>query len=406
MKLFKNKRALSITSLSHFLNDGNFTIPLLIYTFAINTIGISQFLIGIMMGSFFIASAIVSPIIGHFADKFQNPTRLISYGIFMWGIGIIILGFATSFKILPLMFIAVIIAGLSSAFYHPLGGMVLSSTYGEDAGSALGFNGSLGSIGRAIYPTITLFIFDILSGSLIDMTYTLLIMGLISLLASLPIFLVKIEYKPTKPIKKRIINEAPSKTMKNYALILILLTSIMLLMGLFLQGVFQFLPTILVKTFNYRYGIQLGLILTITLMAAVIGQPILGLISDKFGRKYSFFGAVLASLVFFFLFLHFHSLIWLACYGFFAFNSFPMILSLIGDLIPKRKRGFVNSFVWGLGTSGGGAIGPMLLGYLADLMGLLNATTIIIGLGLIPLILILFIPNPKNSNKNNRGHSI
>jgi FSR family fosmidomycin resistance protein-like MFS transporter len=395
MKLFKSKRALIITSISHFLNDGNFTILLLIYTFAISTIGMSQFLIGIMGGSFFIASAIASPIIGRFADKFKHPTHLISYGILMWGVGIILLGIATSLEILPLMFASVIISGFSSAFYHPLGGLVLSSTYGDDAGSALGFNGALGSIGRAIYPTITLFIFDILSGSLIDMAYTLLIMGLVSSVASIPIFLIKIE---TNITKEQISDKVPSENIKNFTAMLLLFTFIMLIIGIFLQGIFQFLPTLLVETFSYRYGIDLGLILTFTLLTSVIGQPVLGLISDKFGRKYSFFGAVLSSLVFFFLFLHFHSLVWLILFGFFAFNSFPMILSLIGDLFPRKRRGFADSFIWGLGTSGGGAIGPILIGYLAESMGLVSATTIVIGLGIIPLILILFIPNPKKRN--------
>ncbi|MEJ2294030.1 MAG: MFS transporter [Candidatus Lokiarchaeota archaeon] len=75
-----------------------------------------------------------------------------------------------------------------------------------------------------------------------------------------------------------------------------------------------------------------------------------------------------------------------------------MILSLIGDLFPRKRRGFADSFIWGLGTSGGGAIGPILIGYLAESMGLVSATTIVIGLGIIPLILILFIPNPKKRN--------
>lgn len=398
MNLFKNKRALSITSLSHFLNDGNFTILLLIYTYAINSIGTSQFLIGIMAGSFFSASAIVSPLIGRLADKFQRPTRLISYGILLWGVGIITLGFATSFKMIPLMFMAVIISGFSSAFYHPLGGLVLSSTYGTDAGSALGFNGALGSIGRATYPSITLIIFESFSGLSVDMAYTLLIMGLISLTASIPIFTIKVESSITEN-EVRISKVEEEKT-KKFSSMLILFTIIMLFVGIFLQGVFQFLPTLLIGTFNYKYGIDLGLILTITLSASVIGQPVLGLISDKFGRKYSFFGAVLSSLFFFFLFLYFHSLVWLIIFGFFAFNSFPMILSLIGDLFPTRRRGFADSLVWGLGTSGGGAIGSILIGYLAEIIGLVNATTIIICLGIIPLILILFIPNPKKIQKN------
>ncbi len=396
MKLFKNVRALGITSLSHFLNDGNFTILLLIYTFAISSLGVSPFLTGIMAGSFFIASAITAPIIGRIADKFQHPTRLISYGILLWGVGIIILGYGTSFENIPLMFIAIIITGISSAFYHPLGGLVLSNTYGVDKGSALGFNGSLGSVGRAIFPTITLFIFDSFSGKTIDMSYTLLIMGLISLGASLPIFLIKVE---SNTINEDIKNIVADNNIKRFSLLLILFTLIMLFVGIFLQGIFQFLPTLLVITFKYRFGIDLGLILTLILSASVIGQPVLGLLSDKFGRKYTFLGAVFCSLLFFFLSLYFQSIIWLIIFGFFAFNSFPMILSLIGDIFPKTKRGFANSFIWGLGTSGGGAIGPILVGYFAELTGLINAMTYIIGFGLVPLILILFIPNPKKLKK-------
>jgi hypothetical protein len=65
---------------------------------------------------------------------------------------------------------------------------------------------------------------------------------------------------------------------------LIILTIIMLLRAIFTQGVIQFLPTMLITEYSYKFNIDLGYTLTIIFAAGTLGQPTLGYLSDKFGR--------------------------------------------------------------------------------------------------------------------------
>jgi len=53
--------------------------------------------------------------------------------------------------------IAALLLGTGQAFYHPIGASILSFTYGKKAPNAMGFNGSFGSLGRALFPSIIVY---------------------------------------------------------------------------------------------------------------------------------------------------------------------------------------------------------------------------------------------------------
>jgi fucose permease len=53
----------------------------------------------------------------------------------------------------------------------------------------------------------------------------------------------------------------------------------------------------------------------------------------------------------------------LACitvFGFFSFSSFPTLLSLASDYVPRASWSAGNGFVWGLGIMGGNVFGPVI----------------------------------------------
>ncbi|MDA4134595.1 MAG: MFS transporter, partial [Thaumarchaeota archaeon] len=53
----------------------------------------------------------------------------------------------------------------------------------------------------------------------------------------------------------------------------------------------------------------------------------------------------------------------LACitvFGFFCFSSFPTLLSLASDYVPRESWSAGNGFVWGLGIMGGNVFGPVI----------------------------------------------
>ncbi len=384
------QRILTLTSISHFINDGNTWFLPVAFTFLIEYLGVLKVLIGILGGIFFGVSALASPLVTRIADKINLHSKIMGIGILLWGLSLILFGLSIQINSLPFIILSVALSGFASAFYHPLGAAMLSITYKGSAGIALGINGSMGSLGRAIYPSLTLTLFSIFHK---DMLLTALILGILSLVAAIPSLFINVNLVKDDEHK----NIAKSD-IKSSMIVVILLTIISLLRSIFTQGISQFLPTLLVENYGYSYNLNLGEAISIALAAAIIGQPLLGLLSDRIGRRIIYGISTAGAVILFLIFLKIPSLVLLSIFGFFTFSAFPLMLSIVGDLVPRGSASFANSLVWGLGVTGGGVIGPVLVGILAQSYNLILASELISIIGLISALLIPFIPkSPKRS---------
>jgi MFS family permease len=385
------QRILTLTSISHFINDGNSWFLPVTFTFLIEYLGISKFLIGILGGIFFGISALTSPLITRIADKTSSYSKIMGIGILLWGFSLILFGISIQINSLPFIILSVALAGFSSTFYHPLGAAMLSITYKGNAGIALGINGSMGSLGRAIYPTLTLVLFAVLHR---NMTLTAVILGIVSLIAAIPSLIINVNLA-SKDDPKNVMKG----NMKSPIIVIILLTITALLRSVFTQGISQFLPTLLVENYGYSYNVNLGEAISIALAAAIVGQPILGLLSDRVGRRTIYGISTAGAVISFLTFLKIPSIILLSLFGFFTFSAFPLMLSIVGDFVPRNSASFANSLVWGLGVTGGGVIGPVIVGILAQMYNLILATELVSVVGLISALLIPFIPRPPKRSK-------
>ncbi|BDB97861.1 MFS transporter [Saccharolobus caldissimus] len=385
------QRILTLTSISHFINDGNSWFLPVTFTFLIEYLGISKFLIGILGGVFFGISALTSPLITRIADKTSSYSKIMGIGILLWGFSLILFGISIQINSLPFIILSVALAGFSSTFYHPLGAAMLSITYKGNAGIALGINGSMGSLGRAIYPTLTLALFAVLHR---NMTLTAVILGVVSLIAAIPSLIINVNLA-SKDDPKNVIKG----NMRSPIIVIILLTITALLRSVFTQGISQFLPTLLVENYGYSYNVNLGEAISIALAAAIVGQPILGLLSDRVGRRTIYGISTAGAVISFLTFLKIPSIILLSLFGFFTFSAFPLMLSIVGDFVPRNSASFANSLVWGLGVTGGGVIGPVIVGILAQMYNLILATELVSVVGLISALLIPFIPRPPKRSK-------
>ena len=384
------QRILTLTSISHFINDGNTWFLPVAFTFLIEYLGVLKVLIGILGGIFFGVSALASPLVTRIADKINLHSKIMGIGILLWGLSLILFGLSIQINSLPFIIFSVALSGFASAFYHPLGAAMLSITYKGSAGIALGINGSMGSLGRAIYPSLTLTLFSIFHK---DMLLTALVLGILSLVAAIPSLFINVNLVKDDEHK----NIAKSD-IKSSMIVVILLTIISLLRSIFAQGISQFLPTLLVENYGYSYNFDLGEAISIALAAAIIGQPLLGLLSDRIGRRIIYGISTAGAVISFLIFLKIPSLVLLSIFGFFTFSAFPLMLSIVGDLVPRGSASFANSLVWGLGVTGGGVIGPVLVGILAQSYNLILASELISIIGLISALLIPFIPkSPKRS---------
>jgi len=150
---------------------------------------------------------------------------------------------------------------------------------------------------------------------------------------------------------------------------------------------------------GFSYNVYLGEVMTGILATAIVGQPLLGYLSDVAGRRLLQGISTAGAVVFFLLFIYLHNIWFLPLFGFFTYSNFPLTLSLTSDLVPRNSTGLANAMVWGLGVTGGGALGPLIVGILSDHMGLLQALLIVSVFGLISALMTPLIPRPPKRSK-------
>ena len=87
----------------------------------------------------------------------------------------------------------------------------------------------------------------------------------------------------------------------------------------------------------------------------------------------------------------------LSLFGFFAYTGFPLLISLAADYSSQRGSAFGNSLVWGLGATGGNALGPLLIYAISfdDYARLGYSFEVMAGLAVASAVGAMLIPKPK-----------
>lgn len=393
----KGARVVLATSVSHFINDGNnFLLPV-VYAFLVSSEGYSTLTVGILASVVAFLPVITSPFIGFFSRRGGGAVRMMGVAILVWGLALLGLSFGVNGDALLVILASLTVAGFASAFYHPLGGATLTSAFGESQATAMGINGSLGSMGRALYPTFLVVLASWFGGVGLGMSLALVFLGCVSIVAStIP---MRVGQEPA--LKERNAGqEAPEERQETpYFRTVAVLMVAFFAWGIFSRGVSQFLPTLLVDSFHYSFGAKLGLVYTATLLPSVLGQPFWGLASDRFGRRSLLELAIVGSVTSFLLFMFSGSIVWLLIYGFCAFSNFPLVMSLVGDLVPRRSNAASNAMVWNIGLSGGGVLGPALLGLLSASIGLYDSVLYITLAAAVTAVLIPLVPKSRRRSK-------
>jgi MFS family permease len=376
-------RLLGVTSLAHFLNDGVvFFIPVIGDLLAQGH-HVSTVLITAMLTIFYITSAGFGIVVGLVADALGRRGSMIALGIATLGVSLLGFYAALSLTGVPsdvLVLVAAAVAGVGSSFYHPLGGSLLQLGFPESSrGRALGINGAFGSLGRALYPAL----FFVIAAMGISKPATAIVFAVLSLLAAV-IVLVGLRPESAAPAPRR--SAAPGTVPADPAgdppadraaarpastplrsllsRSVIALTSIAFFRSLAFIGIVAWIPIYL--TTQRHAGISTGLGIAVTAMYAggIIGQPLFGLLADRFDKRIVLAADSLGSAlgIFWFLTTSGHgasALLALAVFGLFTFSGFPLLMSLVADYVPKSASTTGNALVWGIGSTGGQALGPL-----------------------------------------------
>ena len=385
-------RALAITSLAHFMNDGTFLIfPLLIVYYSTQD-HVSLVFLGALSIVYTLLSGLLSPLIGDFADKHDLDTPLMSLGIFMEGVSILL--FALGFFTPLLIVIGTVLLGIGQAFYHPIGGAILSRVFGRSSGRALGINGAFGSIGRALMPSIVTFLIIAIGeiGGLLSLT-------LVFVLATMVIYLGLRQYRKRslEEIRKRA--EKLDRVLYKF---LIILGVLVFIRSMFITGTTTFTGEFIY--YIYHSKTLAGIFLTVGFLGSVLGQPVFGWVTEKKGGRFAFLITSILSVLSFLGFLLVSdnllaSVLMYSVFTFAAFSAFPVLLGYVSQTFPKSFYTVANSYIWGIGVTVGGAAGNALITALLGFnFSLISTFYIALVLAVLSTVLIPLIPSKVKVN--------
>ncbi|HEU23632.1 MAG: MFS transporter [Mesoaciditoga sp.] len=348
---------LVFTSIAHFLNDGTLLLFSLLIVYYSEFYHVNIAFLGTMAASYGLLSGLVSPLISHFADRRDIDVPLITFGLALEGISAAFFGLAFAFtsEIYIFILIGAILLGFAQAFYHPLGSAILSYTFGKNSPTALGINGSLGSIGRSVMPSIiTLLI--IAFGESTGMFFEALIM----LIGSLIVYLGLSQFRRlTYEGGESGTVKVKEKLDPKYVKFLFMLGTIIFIRSMFISGTTTFLGEYIYKIYDSKTLV--GLFLTLSFIGAVFGQPFFGWLTTKKGGRYTVFLTTIVSTAIFFVFLLWNNFIFsVSMYfleTFFALSGFPVLLGYVTQIFPPRYTATASAYIWGISNMIGGAAG-------------------------------------------------
>ena len=389
-------RSLIFTSMGHFSNDGNFLLFPVLITYYSLIPGISLILLGAVAIIYNALSGVLSTPIGRFADRTERDALLLAVGIGINGlsVGAFAIPFLDHALTLPAIIVGSVLLGLGQAFYHPIGATIITESFEKKSATRmLGINGSFGSLGRAVFPTVIVAVMLLVGdadGLFLIMLY-LLIFALI-IYAGLRNF----RRSGNKPKKEKSGSTAESKSIvKKYSRFLYILTMVVFIRAMFLTGTITFIPTFLTNVYHSR-TIAVAIV-TISFVTAIFGQPYFGSLTARYGgRKIVSFTTVVSGIAFA-SFIYFATNIILsgisfAIFAFVTYSGFPVLLGYVGQVVPREISTTSNALVWGLGNTLGGAVGIAVIDGFKVFVSLGDSLTLMLIFALAAIIMLPLIP--------------
>lgn len=351
---------LIICGISHFLNDMIQSIIPSIYPIIKDKFDFSFAQIGIITLMFQMASSILQPFTGLYADKHPRPYAL-SVGMCFTLIGLLMLAFSENYL---LILLSVSIVGLGSSVFHPTASRVAQLASGGRKSLAQSIFQVGGNGGSAIGPLLAALIILPFGQHAISWFALAALLAALIMIRLGAWYKARLVYVVTHPQKNVALNNDISKRAKYGALLILVLL-------IFSK---YFYTSCITSYFTFflidKFGISVQasqLCLFVFLAAFAIGTVAGGMLGDKFGRKYVIWFSILGSAPFA-LIMPFANLFWtLVCTflsGLIIASAFSSIVVYATDLMPD-KVGLIAGIFFGL-MFGLGGLGSAFFGWLAD----------------------------------------
>lgn len=373
---------------SHLLNDTIQSVIPAMYPIIKDNYGFTFAQIGLITLFFQLASSIVQPIVGIYADKRPHPYSL-TFGMWLTLFGLILLAYANNFLLIVL---SVTILGLGSSVFHPEASRVAQMASGGKKSLAQSIFQVGGNAGSAIGPLLAAWL--ILPYGQHAVSWV----GVIAVIAAVILFEVgrwysaKLTYMKQHPKSMQCAAIDYSRR-KKYGAMTILVV-LMFSKYIYTSCMTNYFTFFLMEKFDL--SVQNAQYCFFAYLAAMaIGTLAGGVFGDKFGRKYVILGSIFGAAPFA-LILPYVSLGWTIFIaimaGLIISSAFSFILVYATDLYPK-KVGMISGLFFGL-MYGLAGVGSAFFGWLADRTSIefiFHVSTLLPLLGIVAT----FLPNPQ-----------
>ena len=351
---------LVISSVSHFLNDMIQSIIPSIYPILKDKFDFTFMQIGIITLVFQMASSILQPFTGLYADKRPQPYAL-SVGMCFTLVGLLLLAFAGNYL---LILMAATVVGLGSAVFHPTASRVAQMASGGKKSLAQSIFQVGGNGGSAVGPLLA---------ALIILPYgqhAIAWFALAALLAAVIMirlgawYKARLAYVVNHPQQQPLLNHNISRRAKYGALVILIL--LVFSKYFYTACITSYFTFFLIDKFGVSVAAS-QIYLFVFLAAFAIGTVAGGMLGDRFGRKYVIWFSILGAAPFA-IALPFVNLTWtiICCFfsGLIIASAFSSIVVYATDLMPD-KVGLIAGIFFGL-MFGLGGLGSAFFGWLAD----------------------------------------
>lgn len=370
----------------HLLNDIIQSVIPAIYPLLKDKFGFTFAQIGVITLIFQLASSVLQPFIGFYADRHPRPYSL-SVGMCFTLVGLLLLAIASDFTMILL---AVTVIGCGSSVFHPEASRVAQVASGGKKSLAQSIFQVGGNGGSAIGPLLAALIIIPYGQHAVSW------FAAAALLASA--LLVRIGYWyslmltriKTSSFSKQLANcnLTESKIRQALAILVVMIFS----KYFFISCMTSYFTFFLIEKFNI--SVQASQLCLFAFLAALaIGTLLGGFLGDHYGRKYIIFFSILGAAPFTLALPYLNlwgTIVMAVITGFVIASAFSAILVYATDLKPD-KIGMISGVFFGL-MFGLGGIGSAFFGWLADhtsIEFIFSISTLLPLLGVIAV----FLPN-------------
>jgi FSR family fosmidomycin resistance protein-like MFS transporter len=347
-------------SFSHFLNDMIQSLVPALYPMLKGSYGLSFAQIGLITLTMQVASSVLQPAIGHFADRRPQPYSL-AVGMGITLIGLLLLAVAGSYS---LLLVAATLVGAGSAVFHPEASRVARMASGGRHGLAQSLFQVGGNVGSSLGPILAAFIVIPKGQSSIGW------FSAAALLAMAVLFLVGNWHWKERAMPPRArpahAAERPSLPRGKVAWSLAILLALVFSKAFYQTSLSTYYTFYLIEKFGLSIE-RAQIYLFVFLAAVAAGTLIGGPLGDRIGRKSVIWGSILG-VVPFTLALPHADLLWTGILsvviGLTLASASSAIIVYAFDLVPG-KIGTIAGLFFGL-SFGLAGVGAVALGWLAD----------------------------------------